>query len=271
MKKPIIDAELVISLKEKDYDYLFGKLNEIASNPLDPSTFSIMYFLMQHQDEFVRLNVIDAITKVLANTTNKNKEILLPLILIGIGDKECRYNALPLLRYYPENTFFFLLTGILLQDKNPLVRVQASELIIELKQPEGIPFLEEALTDKAPLVRAYSAYGLALLESAASVPLLFRLQKNERNTQVKAACWGGLLLLTKEPLWLNKMLNSLGSADYHVPMQIITYLDDAIEKNIVEPEDAILQVQKYLQKETRVAVSSRMADFIEDYTHQPRG
>lgn len=264
MKKLISNQKIqeLMFLKEQDYIDLQGQLDAIKRKDPDSISLNDLFFLSRHKDPSVRQTVIEIVKEKIKKEKGRNKEELFPLLLIGIGDKDCRYEALEGLIYYREKNLVFLLGGILLQDKDPLVRVQASEILASVGDNSAIPFLEHSLTDKDPLVRVYSAYGLALLDSKENIPNLIRLQKLSRKMTVKAACWGGLLLLTKERIWLEKLLEVIDHSDYHVPMQAINYIENAIEEGIILRENVVSRIKTSLRNEKRKAVSSRMKRFI---------
>lgn len=266
MKKIISNKKIqkLMFLKQQDYINLKAKLDTIRKRSIDSDSLNELFFLSQHKDPSVRQTVIE-IVKDKIKEGKRMKEQLYILLLIGVGDKDCRYKALEGLTYYPSKSSVFLLGSILLQDRDPLIRVEASNLLASLNQSLAIPFLERSLADEDPLVLVYSAYGLALLDSKESIPKLIQLQKLTRKMTVKVACWGGLLLLMKERMWIEKLLNVLNHSDYHVPMQVINYLNNAIEEGIILPEDVIPHIKISLRNEKRRAVSTRMKNFLDRY------
>jgi hypothetical protein len=252
----------VIALKNRSYNQLQRRVNlvKVRKNLLKFSPE--LFFLSQHKEPYVRQSVVEIVKQNVHDSDEKTKKKLLPLLFRGIGDVDCRYEALEGLLNYPEINYTFLIGGILLQDDSPNVRVQASDLLASLQQPEAVPFLEASLNDKDALVRVYSAYGLALLDSKQSIPKLIKLERKDRKMTVKTACWGGLLLLTAERVWLEKMFKVLDYKDYHVPMQAINYISNAVKDHIISMEDVAPHIEKYFRKERREAVSSRMKSFL---------
>jgi hypothetical protein len=269
MKKPTLTLKAknrhkFFSLSKLDYNALSGKLDLIKKEKgrMTEESLGVLFFFSQHKDVFVRQAVMEVVIDKLKKGHPIEKVKLYPLLLVGVGDKDCRYAAIEGLSYFPKANLIYLLGSVLLQDKNSLVRVQASDVLAFLNSRAAIPYLEHSLNDKDSLVRTYSAYGLALLGSKESIPGLVKLQKNDRRASVKTACWGGLLLLTRERVWLEKLFNVLNHSDYHIPMQAISYISNAVDEKIISKKDVMSQILDCLRKEKREAVSSRMKTFL---------
>lgn len=252
----------IIALKNKSYNQLEEKLNVIKRRRNVLKALPELFFLSQHKDAYVRQSVVEIVKRNIQDSNKGTQRSLLPLVLRGVGDPDCRYEALEGLIKFREKPYIFLIGSILLQDNSPIVRVQASDLLASLQQAEGIPFLEGSLDDKYALVRVYSAYGLALLDSKESIPKLIKLEKKDREITVKTACWGALFLLTGKRLWLEKMLRVLNHRNYHVPMQVINYISNAVDGGAISFMDVAPYIEQYSRNEKRKAVSSRMYEFL---------
>lgn len=230
----------------------------------------LLFFLVHHDITVRQMALTIVIDKIKKLKNKKMRDVLFFLLLLGSGDKFCRYEAIEGLIYYPEKKEYILklLEAVLLQDHDPLIRVQAIDVLLDFNDSSTIPLLEYALNDKDTLVRVYAAWGLGLLNSSTSTNKLICLQDKSRNMLIKAACWGALLLLTGDKQWYEKLINKkvFYHKDYHIPMQVIYYLSEAVEAAIIFPKEIVPHIKSYLRTEGRKAVVERMENFIKQYS-----
>lgn len=256
-----------VSLLEKDFKEISPLLSLIEQEDgISPSSLKTLYLLFNHSDLAVRQFVIIIALKKLEdeNVNNAQLKQIEHLLIIGLGDKDTRCDALEGLSNFTDKNYIFLYGGMLLNDSNELVRVQAAENLSFTNNKEAIPFLEESLKDKSYLVKKYGAYGLGLLHSYKSINKLIELQKNNKNVLVKTACSGALLLLTNNHVWLDKLLLALSDKDYHVPMNAILYIEDAIEQGIISFDDVSAKVGKSLITQEHKPTFSRIEQFLKE-------
>lgn len=258
-----------ISLLEKDFKDLYTVLTLIEHQKgISSSSLKTLYYLFNHSDLTVRQFVIIVASKKIADKCVKKTQLkqLECLLLIGLSDKHTKSDALEGLANFANNNLVYFFGGILLNDSNELVRVQAAENLSISKNKAAIPFLEKSLNDKSYLVKSYGAYGLGLLHSVESVDILTKLQNRCKHVQVKAACSGALFLLTRDNIWLDKLLTALSDEDYHVPMNVIIYIEDAIEKGLISFDDVSRTVWQSLKRQKNKPTCLRIEQFLKRHT-----
>lgn len=179
----------------RNYRQLEGILNSIRKNAMSDESIRLLNFLGRHKDEHVRGTVVEIVGQRMRKLRKVDRDRLYPLLLAGLGDRNCRYGALDALRGHFRVNSIDMLGGILLQERDPLNRVQTADALISINHYSVIPYLVYALKDKDRLVRVYSAYGLALLNSKESIPVLTGMQRRERSMAVRTACWGGIAVI----------------------------------------------------------------------------
>jgi HEAT repeats len=258
-----------IALLEKSFQEISRVLSSIQQEDgMKRSFFRTLCYLFNHNDLSVRrLVIITAADKLKDKHVTKAQLRQIELLLvIGLSDKDTRCDALEGLSYFSDDNLLPLYGGILLNDSNKLVRVQAAENLSCSNDKAAIPFLEAALKDKSYLVRMYSAYGLGRLNSYNSIDKLTKLENTSRNMQIKTACAGGLLLLTGEKIWLDKLLGALSDDNYYVPMNAIVYIEDAIDNGLTTFDVVSKTVRKSLKKQNHKPTYLRIKDFIKRFS-----
>lgn len=222
-----------------------------------------LFYLFWHEDDDVAGLVVSYLADALEDKRIEPEERLRAFFLMGLARDKSRWYALDGLKFFETGNLLHMYAGLMLQDKDPWVRVTAVENLVGLRDRAAAPFFEEALNDKFDLVRVKAAEGLGLCRSAESEDKLFEKQKRSRQPLFRAACWGALLLITEDTMWFDKLVAVLDHEDYLVPTRMMDPLEEAIEAGIVPAEQVIAIVRERLQTESRPAVVEAMRRLIE--------
>ncbi len=256
-------------IQKKDWSFedkkevLKKKFYALETHGLNADDLHELFFLSRHRDKSIRAYV-GGIAATVAQS-GKYPDEFAGFLLTLIGENENRRDALESLQYDQRSDLLYLYGGLLIQDSDELVRVQASENLAGLNEPAVRPFLEAGLEDKSVLVRFYCAYGLGLVRAKESESRLVALQKADGDIQVRAACWAALFLITTDEAWLDKMIGLLNHENDSVCQNVINYLSDAIEMELIEADTAIKAVNEVLETEERLHIAEDMKEFLAKY------
>jgi len=230
------------------YDEFAEKyIEEIKNKEYSLEFAKNLIFLFKHKNQIIRQLVIETAIFLMKKYIVSKKD-LIPVIWMGLGDKNCVYEALSYFLEFKDENGIEIALSIFLTDKNGLNRTQACEVMIKLTTAENsnkiIPFLEDGLNDNYYSVRSYCASGLALYNSTSSIDLLKEAEKKERNILVKTIIIGSLIYLTKEKSLLENLLKCLYANNPYVPIYVIENLITEVNEKIITIND-ILDILKH--------------------------
>lgn len=110
------------------------------------------------------------------------------------------------------------------QDKDASVRVEAIDSLSNFVCRTSFEVFCNTINDQNTLVRAYSAFGVALVGMHVSRPealsILHRIAETERNRRVLVDIYEGLYILGDVEK-LNKLLELFYSSDYHIQCAVL--------------------------------------------------
>lgn len=117
------------------------------------------------------------------------------------------------------------------QDKYPCVRVEAIDSLSGFANLDSFYSLCNASSDENELVRAYSAFGIALVgktvASQKAMLVLSDMAKSERSNRVLVNIYEGQYILGKTEM-LVELINLFASPDYHVQCAVVHALGELL-------------------------------------------
>lgn len=169
---------------------------------------------------WVRLKAIDVISKLTASSA-------LPLVesLLKDRSERVRYQAAKCLGHLLEDRgVSHQGLRLLLDDKSPLVRIEAIESLVLLNDRTSLALLSSKLADSDPLVRAYAARALGEMEGDSYVHAVEMALLSEADDSARAGMMEALLLLGRREIY-PAFLELLNSSDYRVCCAVANGLD----------------------------------------------
>ena len=103
----------------------------------------------------------------------------------------------------------------LLQDTDPVIRVQTIESLGQIGDKESLNLIAEKLDDRDPLVRAYAAQSIAELDGKQFITAIEKAAKTETDDSAKVGFANALFSLGDEGQFF-VLLGFLSSSDYRV-------------------------------------------------------
>lgn len=173
----------------------------------------------------------------------------------GIIDSMCDSNSIDIriwlaraLAYHSSETQAIALLRKLSKDAASCVRVEAVDSLSGFVNQESFDILCNASRDEDELVRAYSAFGIALLGSVISpekaLKTLLKMIQNESNNRTLVNIYEGLYILGQKEK-LGELICLFDSPDYRIQCAVLHALEELL---CAENIDAIRQFINGLDK-----------------------
>jgi HEAT repeat protein len=135
------------------------------------------------------------------------------------------------LAYEEQSTPIIEMLCKLSTDSDEDVRIEAIDSLSNFTDPRSFDALCHALGDPWELIRAYAAYGVAVVgkETCPDTALshLLALSENESSNQVLLSTYEGLYILGKHA-YLSKLIFLFQTDDYHVKCAVINALAEIL-------------------------------------------
>ncbi len=258
-------VEDLVSLRDAGLRKIEKQLSDIEDRGIDNDTLDEMWFLSRHNNGVVREHVAEIAKEKIKNSGRRAKPELFHLLLSSLGDKDSRFEAVDGLNLYPDRHLVFLIGGVLFQDRDPIIRAGAADSLLSMEDKDAIPFFEGGLQDSDSGVKAACAHALGWMGSRASAERIAAVEERSRNLNTKVACWYALLQLTQEDKWFQKLASQVCCADKQISLKAIDYIDESLDKDIIEPGDALATMNDDLKSEKRKEVKARAKEFTDKW------
>lgn len=179
----------------------------------------------------------NAIIEILVNSYEKQEPLSVNLtenILLSLSENssaEVRSWFAKSLVYHDSHEFAVRELCKLARDKNALVRVEAVDSLSFYVTQESFETMCMSLNDEDELVRAYAAFGLAVIGRVVSkeqaIFLLDIHSKREESCRTLVGIYEGLYILGKDEN-LRSLIDLFHSKDYHVQCAVLHALDEIV-------------------------------------------
>jgi HEAT repeat protein len=192
-----------------------------TSSKKTAAVFDVLSKAMRDRSPMVRSKAIEIVAE-------RGTAEIVPMVEELLTDKneQVRIDAVNCLASFTErSTRSREKLRVLLKDGSFLVRIQTLEALVRLRDRVGLPNIADLLSDKNPLVRAYSARSIAAFKGASYVPAIEAALRLEKKNSARAGFMEALLLLGKKEV-LGAFLQLLHSSDYRVRCAVANALED---------------------------------------------